>query len=54
MLAEATGEPEPRRLRRDVWRVARGLYAVSARADLVENLCLAIGDGLAALAPEPL
>jgi hypothetical protein len=53
MLTEAVGPAEPRRLRRDVWCVAPGLYAASARADLVENLCLAVGDGLAALAPEP-
>lgn len=43
----------PVRLRRDVWRVAPGLYAASAKGDLIENLCLAIADGLAVLAPEP-
>ena len=53
MLTEAVGRAEPRRLRRDVWCVAPGLYAASARADLVENLCLAVADGLASLAPEP-
>jgi len=53
MLSEAAGAGAPRRLRRDVWRVAPGLYAASARQDLVENLCLAVADGLAALAPEP-
>lgn len=52
MLSTAVGG-EPRRLRRDVWRVAPGLYAASARQDLVENLCLAVGDGLRALAPDP-
>jgi hypothetical protein len=53
MLAEAAGRVEPRRLLRDVWAVAPGLYATNARQDLVENLCLAIADGLRALAPEP-
>jgi hypothetical protein len=54
MLAEAARQASaPRRIRRDVWLVAPGLYAVSARQDLVENLCLAVGDALAALAPEP-
>jgi hypothetical protein len=29
------------------------LYAVNARQDLVENLCVVVADGLRALAPEP-
>ena len=54
MLAEAARPTDPpRRIRRDVWLVAPRLYAVSARQDLIENLCLAVGDALAALAPEP-
>ena len=53
MLARAAGRAEPRRLLRDVWAVAPGLYATNARQDLVENLCLAIADGLRALAPDP-
>jgi hypothetical protein len=53
MLAGAAGAGAPRRLRRDNWAVAPGLYAVSARQDLVDNLCLAIADGLRALAPDP-
>jgi hypothetical protein len=43
----------PVRLLRENFRVAPHLYAVNARQDLIENLCLAIADGLAALAPEP-
>jgi hypothetical protein len=38
---------------RDCWAVAPGLYAVNARQDLVENLCVAIADGLLALSPAP-
>lgn len=54
MLAGAARHAEtPSRVRRDVWRVAPGLYAASARQDLIENLCLAVADALAALAPEP-
>jgi hypothetical protein len=53
MLAGAAGAGPPRRLKRDVWAIAPGLYTVNARQDLVENLCLAVADGLAALAPEP-
>jgi hypothetical protein len=54
MLAAATGRADPPlRLQRDNWLVAPGLYAVNARQDLVANVCLAIGDGLRRLAPEP-
>jgi hypothetical protein len=53
LSAAAGGAQPPRRVRRDVWRVAPGLYLASARGDLVENLCVGIADGLAALAPEP-
>ncbi|MGC4001373.1 MAG: hypothetical protein QM767_29520 [Anaeromyxobacter sp.] len=54
MLAEGAGpSARPEALRRDVWRIAPGLYAASARGELVENLCLAVADGLAALAPDP-
>jgi len=42
----------PVRLLRENYRVAPHLYAVNARQDLVENLCLAVADGLRALAPE--
>jgi hypothetical protein len=53
MLVEAAGAAAPRRLRRDCWAVAPGLYAVNAQQDFLENLCLALADGLRALAPEP-
>ncbi len=54
MLVAAAGHAEPpRRLQRDCWAVAPGLYAVNARQDLVANLCLAIADGLHRLSPEP-
>ena len=54
MLAGAVDRPgRPERIRRDVWRIAPGLYAASARGDLMENVCLAFGDGLAALSPDP-
>ncbi|HET9554843.1 MAG TPA: hypothetical protein VFP50_17900 [Anaeromyxobacteraceae bacterium] len=54
MLAGAVGTAAaPRRLLRDCWAVAPGLYAVNARQDLVENLCVAIADGLLALSPDP-
>ena len=52
-LAALVPGAAPVRLLREDWRLAPGLYAVNARQDLVENLCLAIGDGLRALAPEP-
>jgi hypothetical protein len=53
MLAAGLPRPAPpAKLRRDVWRLAPGLYLASARGDLVENLCLAVADGLAALAPD--
>jgi hypothetical protein len=42
----------PVRLQRENYRLARGLYAVNARQDLVENLCLAVADGLREAAPE--
>jgi hypothetical protein len=42
----------PRRLLRENYRIAPGLYAVNARQDLIENLCRAIADGFTALGPE--
>jgi hypothetical protein len=52
-LAALVPGASPARLLREDWRLAPGLYAVNARQDLVENLCVAIADGLRALAPEP-
>jgi Holliday junction resolvase len=56
MLEEAVAAggriaPEPRRIVRDTWAVAPQLYLVSARYDLVDNVCAAIADGLVALGP---
>jgi hypothetical protein len=52
-LAALVPGAAPVRLLREDYRVAPGLYAVNARQDLVENLCVAVADGLRALAPEP-
>jgi hypothetical protein len=53
-LAAAVGpRAAPRRLSRENWEVAPGLYAVNARQDLIANVCLVIADGFARLAPEP-
>jgi hypothetical protein len=52
-LAALVPNAAPARLLRENHRIAPGLYAVNARQDLVENLCLVIADGLRALAPEP-
>ncbi len=56
MLAEALAcggraPPAPRRVIRETWALAPGLYATNARQDLVENVCRAIADGLLALGP---
>lgn len=52
-LAALVPGAAPARLLRENYRVAPGLYAVNARQDLVENLCVVVADGLRALAPEP-
>jgi hypothetical protein len=52
-LAGLVPGASPVRLLREDYRVAPGLYAVNARQDLVENLCVVVADGLRALAPEP-
>jgi hypothetical protein len=51
-LAALVPGAKPVRLSRENYRVAPRLYAVNARQDLVENLCLVIADGLRELAPE--
>jgi len=54
MFAAALGAgAPPRRLLRESFCLAPGLYAVNARQSLLENLRAAIADGLRALAPEP-
>lgn len=42
----------PARLLRENYRLLRHVYLVNARQDLVENVCLALADGLRGLAPE--
>jgi hypothetical protein len=41
----------PRRIERDLWMLTPHLYAVSAKADLVTNICRVVGEGLIALGP---
>lgn len=41
----------PRRIERDLWMLTPHLYAVSAKADLVANICRVVGEGLLALGP---
>jgi len=56
MFAEALGEgprPGAERLSRENFRLAPSLYAVNAKQDFLENLRLAIADGLRRLAPPP-
>lgn len=56
MLREALGpglQARPRRIVRETWAVAPGLYAVNAKQDLMENVCRAIADGLLARSPPP-
>jgi hypothetical protein len=52
-LAAVLPGAAPARLLRENYRVKPRLYAVNARQDLVENVCLAVADGLRELAPEP-
>jgi len=47
----ASEAPPPRRIERDLWALTRHVYAVSARADLVTNVCRVIAEGLLALGP---
>jgi len=51
LVAEVAWRDPPRRLSRDNWELAPHLYAVNARQDLVENVCVAIADGLLSLSP---
>jgi len=43
----------PRRIERDLWALTPHLYAVSAKADLVVNVCRVVAEGLLALGPPP-
>jgi len=40
-----------RRIERDLWALTPHLYAVSAKSDLVANLCRVVAEGLLALGP---
>jgi hypothetical protein len=51
-LAALLPRAAPVRLLRENYRVTPTVYAVNARQDLVENLCVVIADGLRGLAPE--
>lgn len=42
---------DPVRLQRENYRLTPHLFAVNARQDLIENLCLALADGLRGLGP---
>ena len=45
------GAASPRRIERDLWALTPHLYAVSAKADLVTNVCRVVAEGLIALGP---
>src|SRR2546426_52162 len=45
------GADEPRRIERDLWALTPHLYAMSAKADLMPNVCRVVGEGLIALGP---
>lgn len=51
LLASSLGSAVPRRIERDLWELAPHLYAVSAKSDLVTNVCTVIAEGLLALGP---
>ena len=46
-----SGAGEVRRIERDLWALTPHLYAVSAKSDLVANLCRIVAEGLLALGP---
>jgi hypothetical protein len=52
MLVAALGDrAQPRRLERDLWALTPHVYAVSAKSDLVTNLCRVVAEGLLELGP---
>src|SRR2546428_3515056 len=52
LVAElGTGAPPPRRIERDLWALTPHLYAVSAKADIVTNVCRVLAEGLLELGP---
>ena len=50
LSAELAGAP-PRRVERDLWALTPHLYVVSAKSDLVTNLCRVVAEGLLTLGP---
>ncbi|MFL5416096.1 MAG: hypothetical protein ACJ78Y_08870 [Myxococcales bacterium] len=51
MFAAAIGSDAPRRMERDRWALTPHLYAVSAKSDLVMNMCRVIAEGFLELGP---
>jgi hypothetical protein len=51
--ALAPAAAAPRRIEKDLWALTPHLYAVSAKSDLVANLCRVVAEGLLALGPPP-
>jgi len=52
LVAElGSGAGEVRRIERDLWALTPHLYAVSAKSDLVANVCRILSEGLLALGP---
>jgi len=52
LVAElGSGAPPPRRIERDLWALTPHLYAVSAKADIVTNVCRVLAEGLLELGP---
>ncbi len=46
-----SGAGGTRRIERDLWALTPHLYAVSAKSDLVANVCRVLAEGLLALGP---
>ncbi|HEU0090886.1 MAG TPA: hypothetical protein VFS78_02165, partial [Vicinamibacteria bacterium] len=52
LVAEmGSGAAAPRRIERDLWSLMPHLYAVSAKSDLMTNVCRVVAEGLLALGP---
>jgi hypothetical protein len=51
LARSGAASPAPRRLVRETWALTPHLYLVSAKEDLIDNLCRAVSEGLRALAP---
>ena len=53
LVAGLGNRAQPRRLERDLWALTPHVYAVSAKSDLVTNLCRVVAEGLLELGPRP-